>query len=392
MAPLAPRLPLLPLLLARPSPLLPLRAGSRALHSRKPVLSFPFSRVAPRASPLSMGITPARALAGRAAPSRERPKAKQSLGQNFLEDSSVAQRIVRALVAPVAGEGGGRVVEMGPGQGALTSHLLAAHPGMLAVEIDKRMVALLRAQLPALELRHMDFLALELDALAAERGGALALISNTPFYLTSQLLFKLVASAEVVEEAILTMQVEVAEKVLARPGSKQYGILSVMLQLFGRPARVFDIPPEAFSPAPKCHVAVVRFHPTAVPLGREHAFSRQQREKVLALLKLTFEHRRKMLRVTLKKLLPDAATAPPDDLLAKRPEQLEPQDFLVLADFIFGEDTATATQEDALARMSAAHASPSWQPHKAGWVKSSNKAAKRPLALGEYPRRGNDTE
>jgi len=331
-----------------------------------------------------------RSAAARGIINRDRPKAKQSLGQNFLEDDVIAKRIAGALDqcdAAVLGEGGARVVEMGPGQGALTKHLFAQHPKMTAVEIDKRMVALLSEEYPSLELMHMDMLALELGALADRKGGRLALVSNTPFYLTSQILFKIVGAVEAVDTAVLTMQLEVAEKILAPHGCKQYGILAVMLQLFGRPTHLFDIPPEAFSPAPKCTVAVVRFDPTAVPPGGDAPLSRWQRERLLALLKLTFEQRRKMLRVTLKPLLEGAVSAPPPELLAKRPEQLSPQDFLELAETIFGAAAPDSDDpDDDLAKISAAHASDSWQPHKAGWVKSSNKAASRPLATGEYPK------
>ena len=142
--------------------------------------------------------------------------------------------------------------ELGPGKGALTRPLLAAYPQMTGVEIDERSVKLLREELPSLRLLQGDMLALDLAAMAAERGGALSVISNTPFYLTSPLLFRLLASGGAVGRAVLTMQKEVGEKVLAPHGCKQYGILSVMLQLFAQPEAVFDIPPAAFRPMPKC--------------------------------------------------------------------------------------------------------------------------------------------
>ena len=155
------------------------------------------------------------------------------------------------------------------------------------------------------------------------------MISNTPFYLTSPLLFRLLASGGAVGRAVLTMQKEVGEKVLAPHGCKQYGILSVMLQLFAQPEAVFDIPPAAFRPMPKCTVSVLRFAPTAAPGGGAGAaWSATQREQLLALLKRTFEQRRKMLRQTLKPLLADAATPIPDEWLTKRPEQLSPLEWV----------------------------------------------------------------
>lgn len=303
------------------------------------------------------------------------PKAKQSLGQNFLQDDGLARRLVGALEGGPASEEGRRVLEFGPGQGALTGHLLHAFPRMTAVEIDGRMVELLRTTLPELSLVHEDLLALDLETLAARLGGRLSIISNTPFYLTSQLLFKLLGEAEHVDEAVLTMQQEVAHKVLAPHGCKQYGIISVMLQLFGGcDSILFDIPPAAFSPEPKCTVSVLRLRPTAVPAGGDAALSRVQRARLLGLLKLAFEQRRKMLRHTLKPLLAEAATPPPDEWLRMRPEQLPPAAFVELTSCIFGEDCGGGAESDddsddaALSRIAGSHRSRTWSPQKAGWA------------------------
>jgi len=298
-----------------------------------------------------------------------RPKAKQSLGQNFLVDPALQQGIVDGLadgaLTPASLDDGHRVVEFGPGQGALTGRLLASYPRMTAVEIDQRMTAVLRQELPGLhDLREQDMMELDMAALAAEKGGRLSLVSNTPFYLTSPLLFKVLGGIDSVERAVLTMQQEVGDKVLSPHGCKQYGPLAVMLQLFASPERLFDIPPDAFRPAPKCHVSVLRFHPSAVPLGSSAPLSPAQRAQLLALIKLTFEQRRKMLRQTLKKLLPGAVTPPPADWLSLRPEQLEPAQFVELAAMLFGEGDEGGG--DAL--LARAHTSDSWTAHKAGWV------------------------
>ena len=288
-------------------------------------------------------------------------KAKQSLGQNFLQDEVAARKLVGCLQDE--SEGGSRVVELGPGKGALTRPLLAAYPQMTGVEIDERSVKLLREELPSLRLLQGDMLALDLAAMAAERGGALSVISNTPFYLTSPLLFRLLASGGAVGRAVLTMQKEVGEKVLAPHGCKQYGILSVMLQLFAQPEAVFDIPPAAFRPMPKCTVSVLRFAPTAAPGGGAGAaWSATQREQLLALLKRTFEQRRKMLRQTLKPLLADAATPIPDDWLTKRPEQLSPLEWVELSSMVFG-DSADGGDASLLRK----DMQPKWSATKAGW-------------------------
>jgi 16S rRNA (adenine1518-N6/adenine1519-N6)-dimethyltransferase len=292
---------------------------------------------------------------------RRRPSAKQSLGQNFLVDDSMSRGMVGALEAVGDGE---RLVELGPGQGALTSLLLQAYPQMLAVELDQRMEAVLREDLPQLSLRRGDMLELDLADLSAERGGALQLITNTPFYLTSPFLFKLLGQLEHVEQVVLSMQAEVADKVLAPPRCKDYGILTVMLQLFGRPERLFEIPAAAFRPVPKCSASVLRLRPTAVPLGAEGGspLTVAQRSQVLGLLKLAFEQRRKMLRHTLKPLLPGAATPPPDEMLRLRPEQLPPAEWVELAAMLFGGD-----ETDSAPALQAAHASGSWKTYKRGW-------------------------
>jgi len=158
-------------------------------------------------------------------------------------------------------------------------------------------------------------LGLDLAALAAERGGPLSVLTNTPFYLTSQLLFKLLGSLEQIDEVVLSMQAEVADKLLAPPRCKDYGILSVMTQLFGQPERLFEIPPHAFRraahrtpslparsrdtasaaspnrPEPKCSAAVLRLRPVGAPPGSALPLSAAQRSQLLGLLKLAFEQR-----------------------------------------------------------------------------------------------------
>ena len=305
-----------------------------------------------------------RAGGGRApGPAQRGLKAKQSLGQNFLQDVAIARRIAGSL--DDGSEGGCRVIELGPGQGALTGHLLARYPRMTAIEIDERMVAHLQTEQPALVVEQGDLLELNFAEAAAQRGGRLGVISNTPYYLTSPLLFKLLAGVEHVESAVLTTQKEVADKILSPPRSKQYGILSVMLQLFCTPERLFEIPPEAFAPAPKVSSTALRFTPSAIPAGENEPLTLAQRAAILSVLKLTFESRRKMLRVSLRPWLDkELVTAPSSDVLALRPEQCSPHDFLALTRTLFGDDFATGGGGALLEKH---HVSKAWRAHKAGW-------------------------
>ena len=147
------------------------------------------------------------------------PRAKQSLGQNFLQDSEIARRIVEGM--DDNSDGGHRVYELGPGQGALSGLLLARYPRMTAVELDERMVEHLHETLPALRVEQGDLLKLDLSEIATSEGGSIGIVSNTPYYLTSPLLFKLLASVEAVHTAVLTTQKEVADKILCKPSNKQ---------------------------------------------------------------------------------------------------------------------------------------------------------------------------
>ena len=126
------------------------------------------------------------------------------------------------------------------------------------------------------DLREGDLLQLDFTTLADEKGGRLSIISNTPFYLTSALLFKMLGSLDDVDRAVLTMQKEVGDKVLAPHGCKMYGPLAVMLQLFAAPTRLLEIPPQAFRPQPKCSVSALRFNPSATPAGRDAPLSPAQ--------------------------------------------------------------------------------------------------------------------
>ena len=171
-------------------------------------------------------------------PGEFRPK--QSLGQNFLSDQNYVLKLVNRLED--SSKDGSRVVELGPGPGALTRKLFERYPRMTAVEIDQRAVSFLREKLPGLKVLHKDVLACNWADMAHERGGAISIIGNLPFYITSQILFSLADCHTSVSKAVVTMQYEVGERIVAKPRTKAYGILSVAFQLYGRPTLDFKIP------------------------------------------------------------------------------------------------------------------------------------------------------
>jgi 16S rRNA (adenine1518-N6/adenine1519-N6)-dimethyltransferase len=215
---------------------------------------------------------------------------KPKLGQNFLADSSAAQAIVDAL-----GDLSHRtVVEIGPGKAAITNLLAARAQRLVAVELDRALAARLRdhfAERSNVEILERDILAVNLTDLLSETNSKLAVIGNLPYYLTSDILLQLFAAHAVISHAVVMVQREVADRVTAEPGTRDYGLLSATAQLYSRVERLFTLPPQAFSPPPEVHSSVLRLtmHPQAEALGVDPAafvgFLRQafaQKRKTLA--------------------------------------------------------------------------------------------------------------
>jgi 16S rRNA (adenine1518-N6/adenine1519-N6)-dimethyltransferase len=258
---------------------------------------------------------------------------KKRLGQHFLTDANVIGKIVDAVGAPP----GAPVVEIGPGEGALTGPLLARYPGLTAVEVDPEAVAHLRARFPALRVLHADVLDLDWAALAAEAGGPLWVVGNLPYYITSPILFGLLDARTHLRRAVVMMQREVAERIVAAPGTKAYGILSVQAQLFARPALLFRVSRHVFRPKPDVESAVL-----ALDFLRESDdFGGPDPEGVDSdalrrVVRTAFGQRRKMLRNSLAAL--DAPHPLPPAFAARRPEALTPAEFVALAQALYGAD------------------------------------------------------
>ncbi|KAJ1617315.1 S-adenosyl-L-methionine-dependent methyltransferase [Pavlovales sp. CCMP2436] len=258
--------------------------------------------------------------------------AKQSLGQNFLVDDNLA----RAIVASVrdAGVGGSGVVELGPGQGALTKHAIERWPHMTAIELDRRAIALLGTKMPMLKTAHCDMLKVDWAEVArgVEGGERLSVITNPPYHLTAELLLKLVLNAEHIGSVVITLQKEAVERLLSPPGCKSYTALGVLYAIFAETEVLFDLPPEAFSPAPKVTSTCIRVRFSGEKLGLEYVAG------VHKIAKVAFMERRKMLRQALKGVLAaepplgGAGGALPERFAALRAEQLKPLHFAELAE------------------------------------------------------------
>jgi len=253
---------------------------------------------------------------------------KKSLGQNFLVDRNIAAKIVREF-APGPGD---LVVEIGPGEGALTGLLAASPAHVVAIELDHRAVERLRAD-PGerIEVIEADLLTFDLERLAAERKvERLRVIGNIPYYITSPILFHLIDARHAISDAMLMMQKEVAVRLVAPPRTKEYGILAVMAQTYTRVRRLFDVGPRAFHPSPRVTSSVVRFVFADIEAiaGIESVHR--------AIVRAAFSQRRKTLRNSLRSLIPDESERARILIQATvrdsaRAEELSPEDFVRLA-------------------------------------------------------------
>jgi 16S rRNA (adenine1518-N6/adenine1519-N6)-dimethyltransferase len=242
---------------------------------------------------------------------------KKSLGQHFLHDLNVAQRIVAGLNRALSSQ---KVLEIGPGMGVLTQFLIAddlAH--LKVIEIDRDSVAYLKNNYPALagKIIEGDFLDTDIAEIFTER---FSVIGNLPYNISSQIFFKILKHRHQVEQVVCMLQKEVADRIAAPPGSKTYGILSVLLQAYYNIQYLFKVSPGVFTPPPKVMSAVIRLERNAVVTLRcdETLF--------VQVVKQAFNTRRKTLRNALKNLnLPAEISALP--LLDKRAEQLSVEEF-----------------------------------------------------------------
>lgn len=220
---------------------------------------------------------------------------KKSLGQNFLVDKNIAERIVREF-DPQQDD---LVVEIGPGEGALTGLLLERTERLVAIEIDSRAAELVRSRYgEGIEVIEEDVLRVNFGAIAARYGvERLRVIGNIPYYITSPILFHLFGERRFVSDAMLMMQREVADRLIAPIRTKDYGILSVMTQSYSLPRRLFDVGPRCFHPVPRVTSAVVRltFRDIEGITGLE--------ETHRLLVRNAFGQRRKTLRNSLGGLL-----------------------------------------------------------------------------------------
>ncbi|MDR2791225.1 MAG: 16S rRNA (adenine(1518)-N(6)/adenine(1519)-N(6))-dimethyltransferase RsmA [Tannerellaceae bacterium] len=257
---------------------------------------------------------------------------KKSLGQHFLRDEGIARRIADTL------DGYRRypVLEVGPGEGALTRHLLEAGYDLTVVEIDRTLADRLSRLFPSLEGRILveDFL--RMDLATRFPAPVFCLTGNYPYYISSQIFFKLIEERHRIPCCTGMIQREVAQRLAAPHGNRTYGILSVLIQIWYDVEYLFTVDENVFSPPPKVKSAVVRLtrnSRTCLPCDET---------RFRQVVKTAFNQRRKTLRNALKPLLSNYPHADAS-ILSLRPEQLSPDDFLDLTVSLFGENGTAPT-------------------------------------------------
>jgi 16S rRNA (adenine1518-N6/adenine1519-N6)-dimethyltransferase len=248
---------------------------------------------------------------------------RKRFGQNFLHDPAVLGRII-AAIAPRRDDA---MIEIGPGLGALTTPLLQRVEHLEVVEIDRDLIVALRQMAPPerLTIHNADALRFDFAARAPAAGG-LRIVGNLPYNISTPLLFHLLGQAAAIQDMHFLLQKEVVERMVAEPGSKRYGRLTLMLGARAQARQLFTVGPGAFRPAPKVDSAVVRIEPLAQPLvppSLEGSFRR--------VVNQAFSNRRKTVRRALTGILDPAAIAAAGIDGGLRPEELAIDDFLALA-------------------------------------------------------------
>lgn len=252
---------------------------------------------------------------------------RKSLGQNFLRDENVARKIV-AAIDPQPDQ---VMLEIGPGDGALTHFLAPRVRRLIIVDVDLRVIERMRTVQfeGSVEIVHGDFLKFDLDELS-QNLGKVRIVGNIPYNITTPILFQVLDHHSAVKDAVMLMQREVARRLTAVPDTKDYGILSVACQLWSHPEIVFDVSPNVFFPRPTVTSSLVRLtvrNEPAYPVANE-AFFR-------SMIRSIFGKRRKTLRNSLRYFLGHEPLGCSEEELGRRPEDLTMQELVDLGNRVY---------------------------------------------------------
>ncbi|UKJ89398.2 dimethyladenosine transferase [Theileria orientalis] len=295
---------------------------------------------------------------------------RKSLGQNFITDLNLTNKMCNSLKSSIEPPGdGSQVVELGCGIGSLTQILYNKYKNMTGIEIDSRAVSQLSRTLPNLNVINDDVLQVDYAKISKERGKKLWIIGNLPFYITSQILLCLIDYRKYIDRAVVTAQWEVARRIVARTNTKNYSILSVLLQIFAESKILFKIPSQAFYPRPKVDAACmyIEFNKEN-PFSENGAITGQAKEDCIItgqaevdgaartgynnttirsvstnvrkfkllkrILRLSFGQKRKKLKSSLERILSKYKVELPEEVANLRPQDLSAEDFVGLVNKI----------------------------------------------------------
>lgn len=273
-------------------------------------------------------------MPNKCAPNSRKPfvhKARKRFGQNFLVDQSIIDRIVTSISPKTSDQ----LIEIGPGQGAITRQLLDSCPSLQVIELDRDLVPILLAQFAT----YPDFIIHQQDALTTDfsqlkkQENLLRIVGNLPYNISTPLIFHLLSFHQLIADMHFMLQKEVVERMAAAPGDKNYGRLSVMVQYHCNIEHLFDVAPTAFDPQPKVDSAIIRLQPY-----QSSPYTLEDIEQFQQLVAIAFQQRRKTLRNNLKSHLNLDTLAPDIEALgislSQRPETLSISDYVNLSNCI----------------------------------------------------------
>ena len=249
------------------------------------------------------------------------PTAKRRFSQNFLRDP----RVIKEIVEAGSFSSDDRVIEIGPGYGALTHELLKKVSALTVIEVDRDAVHYLRSKFAAEHLRTIEADCLDINF--SRFGASLKLLGNLPYHISTPILFHVDSQIECIREAIFMLQREVVNRIVAAPGSAEYGKLSITLQLGWELDKLFDVPPEAFHPIPKVWSSILHLRPRAKP----YSVNRATFQRIVF---GAFSKRRKTLRNALKGIVSGEQFMLADIDPARRPETLSVDDYVRLSNVV----------------------------------------------------------
>ncbi|MBK6912808.1 MAG: 16S rRNA (adenine(1518)-N(6)/adenine(1519)-N(6))-dimethyltransferase RsmA [Ignavibacteriales bacterium] len=246
-------------------------------------------------------------------------------GQNYLKDENILNKIVQTIDPQRADS----IIEIGPGTGALTKKIIDKTANFIAVEIDNRVIDQLKSEFSNINLINADFLKLDLNSFSSKTRPPFRIVGNIPYNLTSPIIFKIIENRDIIRDAVFMIQLEVAERMNAKIGTKEYGILAVILNHFADVKLCFKVSPNVFYPKPKVYSAVVKI------VMKESGMNDRSAQIFIKTVKAAFGKRRKTLRNSLKSSIfenIDFTNCGID--LGLRAEQLSIADFIKLSEYV----------------------------------------------------------